>query len=633
MKRAWALLLAILPLAAEPACPLEQEGVRAFTIRSDRRSVTVSAENRWLEAAGEADRSGQYRQSLELDFSGSVYHPNFLSYALASRLGVSEWEDGAAGQPPTYGLIADVHFLASFLQEKPFPFRFHLDRLDDLQEYSLFERARVAETALGGTAHWNNRWAPLLLSVEQSWKEEQQSARTLLQDELVVRAGLESVGRNVLTRADYTFMDFDRRTVGLSAQPGRSHEARLANSFAFGGARRHGLSSSLRFLNLTGTLQQNTLDLTELLRLEMPWGLSAQASYSLRGSWDSHAEAVANQGRLQASHQLYESLTSTLGLDGSFTTASSFRQGTVGPDLQLQYTKKIRPGTLKLDYRLDTRYEDRQVSVQTASITDERHTLQDGVVTLLDLSNVIPSTISVTDVSETIVYAEDLDYSITVIGDRVQLRRLLLPNNTEVLVDYSATNDPSFQSFLLAQAAGARVELFEQRLSLYYRYRGSRYPQATPGFSLEVADEHLVGVGFNLPPVVASAEYQHHGSSTLAHDALRGQQSLALPLGGCSLLSLQGSESLVFFPVQGLSQGFLEVTARYNLSAGRFLGASAAGGWRLQTETGRPAQSLWSAQAGLDFRRGLLAASAKYNFLGPLPGGDHALTIAVTRRF
>ena len=78
-------------------------------------------------------------------------------------------------------------------------------------------------------------------------------------------------------------MDFDRRTVGLFAQQGRSHEVRLANSFAFGGARRHGLSSDLRFLNLTGTLRQNALDLTELLRLELPWGLAGQASYALRG--------------------------------------------------------------------------------------------------------------------------------------------------------------------------------------------------------------------------------------------------------------------------------------------------------------------------------------------------------------
>jgi hypothetical protein len=102
------LLLLILPLAADSAP--EREQVRAFTIRSDKRSATVSAENRWQELAGEADRSGQYRQSLELAFSGSIYHQNFLTYVLASRLGVSEWEGEAWGPAPAYGLIADIHF-------------------------------------------------------------------------------------------------------------------------------------------------------------------------------------------------------------------------------------------------------------------------------------------------------------------------------------------------------------------------------------------------------------------------------------------------------------------------------------------------------------------------------------------
>ena len=259
----------------------------------------------------------------------------------------------------------------------------------------------------------------------------------------------------------------------------------------------------------------------------------------------------------------------------------------------------------------------------------------DGIVevALLVLPNVIASTIVVTDASGVVVYVENVDYTVTVLGDRVQLRRLGLPNNSEVLVDYSAVNDPSSQSLQLAQAVGARFELFDQHLAVYYRYQGSRYPYATPGLSLELIDEHLLGVDFELPPVEAGAEYEHHGSSVLPYDALRARQGLALSLGDRSRLSLQGSESLVHFAVQGLSQGFLEATARYDLSAGRFLSLSAAGGYRLQAETGRAPQPLWSAQAGLLFRRGRLTASAQYSFLGQVPGGDHALTIALTRGF
>jgi hypothetical protein len=212
---------------------------------------------------------------------------------------------------------------------------------------------------------------------------------------------------------------------------------------------------------------------------------------------------------------MYESLTTTLGLDGSFTAASTFRQVLLGPDLGLQYKKKIRPGTLRLDYRLDTQYEDRRVSALTVNITDEHHVLEDGVVTFLDLPKVIRSSILVTDESGTQVYLEGIHYSLTEIGDRIQLLRESLANLTVVRVDYSATSDPSFQSFQLAQAGGVHFELLEQRLSLYYRYAGRRYPSAIPALSPEVTDDHRLGLGFNLPPVRASAEYQRHGSSLL----------------------------------------------------------------------------------------------------------------------
>jgi hypothetical protein len=644
MKRTWALLLAVFPLAT--ASPQESE-VRAFTIRSEKRSVTVSAENRWLlpeEASSQPGyRNGEYRQSLELDFSGSIYHPNLLTYALATKLGVSEWEGGLLEEPVSYGLIADVHFLASLLREKPYPLSFHFDRRDDLLEYGIFDRVRVAETVLGGNGHWENPWVPLSLSVEQTWKEEHQASRSYLEDALVLRAGLEHspASRRSFSRLDYTYSDFDRRTLGLFSHQGMSHEARLANNFAFGGGR-HRLSSSLRYLNLSGTLQENAVDLGELLELGLPWGLSSQASYALRGAWSPFDQSLANHGRIQLRHQLYESLTSTLGVDGSLTSASSYRQAILGPDLDLAYRKNIRIGYLKLDYRLDTRFEDRAVSAQTVSIANESHILEDTQITFLDRSPVDRDSIRVTDATGTVVYLLNLDYTVTEIAGRIQLRRVAsgaIPNGGTVLVDYTVTNDPSFQSFLLAQTAGVRFELFEQLLSIYYRYRGSRHPYSVSAqpLALELTDDHLLGLAFNLPPLQASAEYEHHGSSLLPHDALRGRQGLSLSIGRHSRLGLQGTEGFIRFASRNLSQGFLELTGRYSLSAGRYLTLSAAGGYRLQAETGRELSSLWSARAGLDFQRGLLLLATDYEYLGRAGGGgarqDHALSISLTRRF
>jgi hypothetical protein len=324
-------------------------------------------------------------------------------------------------------------------------------------------------------------------------------------------------------------------------------------------------------------------------------------------------------------------------VDGSLVAAGSFRQGLLGPDLDLRYRKETRIGTLNLDYRLDAQYEGRAVSAQSLEIIDESHILEDGVVTFLDLPNVVRSSVVATDIFGTLL-TEGIDYDLIQIGDFLQLRLhsppgIIISSGDTVLVDYSAINNPSFQSWLLSQAAGARLELFRRRLALYYRYRGRRFPYAVGLPTPDLTDDHVLGLGLSLLRVQAGAEYEHHGSSLLPYDALRGHQSLSLPIGARSLLGLQGSESLIRFSGPRLSQGFLEVTARYDLSAGQYLSLSAAGGCRLQGESGEALRPLWSAQAGADFHRGLLTASAGYEFLGPLTGRDHLLSISLTRRF
>jgi hypothetical protein len=205
-----------------------------------------------------------------------------------------------------------------------------------------------------------------------------------------------------------------------------------------------------------------------------------------------------------------------------------------------------------------------------------------------------------------------VDYELLLIGDRTQLRRILsgaIGNGQEVLVDYLTSSGGSFEQLALGQTAGTRLELFEEALGLYYRYQRNRQPQET---SLDRLDQHLLGISLELAPVSLGAEYEHYGSALLPYDGLRFQQGLSLPLGGRSLLTVQGAQSFLKLRETGAMQNQLELQAQYGLALGSFASLSAAAGYRRQAETGAPALSLWTAKAGLGFRRGALAASLDY---------------------
>lgn len=585
--------------------------IRAFTVQSTKRSLTLSAENRWA-VEEQASRNGEYRESLELAFTGSVYHPNLLAYTLETRLGLLQLGDGQSLSP---GLIADLHFLADWLKEKPYSFSLYADHGEDYRDFDLFETARVLETAFGGSGSWNNALAPFSFSARKSWREEHRDGLDSAEEALVLAGSLTrgSPDRSDWSRLDYVYSDFDRSYGGLFAQAGRSHDLRLANRFAFGAAKASSLSSSISYLNLAGTLDSQTLELTEALELQHPLGLSSRYQYNLRASRTDLSQSLSHRGELAIQHRLYESLVSTLRARGELTTAEDYREAVLGPSLNLAYRKKIRVGFLNLNYDLAASWDRRDSSAAQTRVLDERHSLTDGRLELLDYPAVDPASVVVTDAAGAVTYVPGLDYELVSLGNRTQLRRILsggISNGQEVLVDYLAAGGGSFEQLSLGQTAETRLELFEEALSLYYRYRRFRQPQVEA--SLDRLDQHLLGVSLDLAPLNLGAEYERYGSALLPYDALRFQQSLSLPVAGRSLLSVQGAQSFLRLLETGAMQNQLELQAQYGLNLGDFTTLSAAAGWRRQAETGAPVLSLWTAKAGLGYRRGALSAALEY---------------------
>ena len=401
-----------------------EEEIRAFTVHSTKRSLSVSAENRWA-VEEQATRSGEYRESLELAFAGSVYHPNLLSYALETRLGLLQLEDAQSLSP---GLIADLHFLADWLKEKPYSLSLYADHGEDYRDWDLFETARVRETAFGGFGYWNNDLAPLAFSARKSWREEQREGLQSSEEALVLTGGLarNSPDRSAWSRLDYVYSEFDRRYGGLFAQAGRSHDLRLANRFGFGAGKASSLSSALYYLNLAGTLDSDTLDLTEALELQHPLGLSSRYYYNLRASRTDLTQSLSQRGELELRHRLYESLVSTLQGRGQLTAAADYREAVLAPSLDLAYRKKIRLGYLNLNYELSASWDRRESSSAQTRVLDEVHSLSDGRLELLAYPEVDSGFGGGERWAGAVTYVPGVDYELLRIGDRTQLRRIFL---------------------------------------------------------------------------------------------------------------------------------------------------------------------------------------------------------------
>ena len=159
--------------------------VKPLEVESTRRAVGLSSENHWIvrDPGGSAQppaSTGLYRETLDLGFIGSVYHPNLMSYSLDALLGLAQLTGlpGADGvEAPAEGLqhslIADLHLRTLWLQEKPLSFSLYADRGDGFHGLGTFEESRVKETAVGGLLNWRNEALPLTFSIQKRSREEE----------------------------------------------------------------------------------------------------------------------------------------------------------------------------------------------------------------------------------------------------------------------------------------------------------------------------------------------------------------------------------------------------------------------------------------------------------------------------
>ncbi len=642
--------LALLAVTGSGAfCQSAADQVNAFMFSSDRRSITLAAEDQWLASNPLASgwtpfsRDGRYREIVGLGFSGSMYHPDLFSWVLNADLGLSQWEgDSFGAASPIQSLTANLHFVATLLRTKPLSVVLHADRQDDVPESSLLETGRVSNSSIGASFGWANSFAPVSVSLDQSWSSAQFATFSSTDNTLLLSAGLDRTSSDQLraTRGQYAMSIFDRGTNGALVQQGTSNDARLSNTISFGSGQ-DTLASSARYLDLTGTLQQQSFELAETLRIALTASLTGHASYNLSAGQDALSTVTAHRGRIELAHQLFDSVTTTLGINGMLTSATSYRQAVFGPDLSVDYRKKTSIGLLNLNYALAADRDDRQSQSPTINVVGESQVLADGTVTLLSTPYADSASVSVTDAGGTVLYVVGVDYTLTAIDTRLELRRVpggRIANGATVLVSYTAASPGNWQSLTLGQTAGVRLEALGGLLGLSYRYHWVRYPVAGGAISsMEIVDDHQAGISLELPGVSCSLDYQHYGSSLLPYDALRLEQTLSLPIAAVHLVSLQGVQSLVWFPTQAQPQRFFEVVGHYSWAIGEAAAVSVGAGYRLQADPGAAAITTWSAEAGFDYNFAGMKFSLGYQFHLPSNGGipqqDHTITATLVRAF
>jgi len=426
------------------------------------------------------DTSNEFRQKLELEANGWIYHPALCKYRLRFD---PEWtqvkRDSEPGETSTDTNFQPFYAIdAFFLEPKPYTLHGFAERRE-IKLRSAF--TQVSDTTIdtyGGDLRLKYQVLPTFLKythtdTDQSGFFESTGKRDDFQ--------LSSNHSTSNTTTNLTALYTDNEQTSGGATTGvKTFDANLGNEYNIAGDSRKRLLSSLSYRWSESDPSEGSSSEASFfqIRENFFWRHTPKmytdylVAYQNSDTDGFDRETTTFRAKLQ--HLLYENLTTTAEVGANLNDTTAGRENIYDANLNFLYQRKIPWGNITLSTDFDYTFTDRsgfdEVAVQ---VNNESHVLTTGVVTLLDNENVFPGTIVVTDVTGTIVYAENIDYTISQIDNFTRISRTTvgaIANGQTVLVDYRFRSDPTFDDAVFSQAYGIQLYLWNA-LTLGYAFR------------------------------------------------------------------------------------------------------------------------------------------------------------------
>jgi len=586
-------------------------------------------------------------ESLQTEFKGSVYHPNFANFDINLESGLrqarEEFQPNLTGKMKNSNLN-QFHIISSLLRKKPYAFSLLADKSRWIESREFFERQAINSTRYAGNFGLKNKFIPVSFSFSNSSKTIDRASRpsqNFDDDELSLSLDNESWGIGA-TRFEVAQNKFSRTESGTPDQKGTARDFNLSNQKSLSQDNKKSLYSSLHYYDLTGTAESSILNLNENFNIEHTDQLTGSYAYNFSDRSSSGAKTRDNRVNASLRHRLYESLTSSFSTYYFNSDATAFSQDAYGLSLDEDYRKKLgKIGRLSLGVGLNYSEEKRKTLGNILSIIDESQTLTTGTVTLLDKPDVDTATVVVTDLTGTTTYILNVDYQLSSVGERTQIQRIpagSISNGQKALVDYQARGSPFLKFNTLGENFRFRIDFLDELVGAYYRLAREGHPKESgqDDFILQTLSDTAIGLDFNYKNLSVELENEDYDSDLSPYKRLRFRESILFNPTEESTLTLQSSQIIVRLVNTQDTQRFFDCLSRYSVGLNRYSRFNIEAGLRWQEGIGIGLNDLF-AGVNYELNFGKLLMDIKYDFKRQLYLGDrlanHFFFIKTKRTF
>ncbi len=606
-----------------------------------------------------------------------VFHPGLLTFSLGGTFGLTQEQDTTTetGRTSQHGTLWGYDALAGILSEQPYSLNLFANRNQSLLSRELAGRSEIQTENRGATLFVRQFFIPSTLAFRQELLDEESRISGTIARRKEERKIATYEGQRGWVDAEmdlrYEFVDHtDEIFPNLSYQ---SHEGGLNYSLDFGSELNWRWDSRLRYFTRLGaevggvrTTDLTTWSVDESLRIDHTERLQTQYRYFLIHTDTVGGAADTHTGAFTLRHQLYESLKTTLGADGSIQKLPDGERDTARGRLDLAYTKRLFwGGRLNVGLGGGYQYEDDRFRAAESFIPQETHTFATPFALPIALDNpfVIESTVVVTKVAlgplplgcipspgppTPLVLGQD--YTLRTVGDITEIVPIpcagatpgINPGDT-IAVDYRFSVSPALT--FTTRTWHGDVSIDYRWIRLFARHDESKQDliEGRDGEFLEDHKTDSVGAELRYDGARLNASLLGEALrfvSTRAgasYDSVRSSQFFGVWIVRDLRLSLGADEALVDYTDQDRQSRSLTGRGTLTYTLGASLFAEALGAYRWLKDTLLPREQTTEARLRIRWRFRKLEINPTLGFFdrqrGDTDTKEYRATLQIVRRF
>lgn len=548
--------------------------------------------------SGEISMNGTYRQlrwttaslenktdysallgSISLNSNSYVWHPNFLQ--LRTRLVYSPkkytetnllfLDQSEVNTTKEIGLEADI------FQGKKVSFNSFVKWSETYQNREYISDVKTNSLSFGGGGKINNQYFPLIFDLKKN-----KSINTLLS----TGRTFSNDGKSLNARVSKSFYTLDKhklnyryRDILIERNYGnidntdiitnKRHTLRLDNETFFNARKKAKFKSRLSFDDQKSTyLNYQTFSAHEGVSFSLPYNFTSTTGYFYSNSGQDSIKSLQNKIETRLSHQLYLSLKTDVFFEhNNFTYPKSDRKiNKTG--LNLNYTKKIPAhGRLDISYRYFLQNTNMNAESVSLAIFDEEHTLSVGQPETLDKPFAKINSVLVKSTTGGIIYQLNFDYSLVQIGNYVEVRRIpggQISDGQTVLIDYQVTQPGTYDLILNNHNFNAKISLFNNFISIYYRRNQQDYGGGDHAdlLNLPYITENITGAKVDFKLAEVGIEYTNHQSTIIPYRTMNYNAAFNYTFFSKLKFSIYGNLLDYTILTNNLHQTYLDVAVK-----------------------------------------------------------------------